>query len=202
MKKDVALLIVDVQNDFCPNGALAVGGADRVVEPLNLVAGSFAKASLPVLATRDWHPRVTCHFKEYGGLWPPHCIQDTLGAAFHPALQLPEGTRIFSKGSDPDADAYSAFDGRDPDGDSLGDYLAALHIRHLYIGGLTTDYCVRTSVLDARKSGLKVTVLVDAIAGVDVVAGDSERALTEMERAGAAFCRAVEAARRIGNNPA
>jgi nicotinamidase/pyrazinamidase len=194
MKKDAALLIVDVQIDFCPDGALEVPGGDRVIEPLNRVAGCFAAAGLPVLASRDWHPPVTRHFRGFGGVWPPHCVQGSLGAAFHPALRLPEGTLVISKGSDPDSDSYSAFDGRSADGSSLGDILAALHVGHLYVGGLATDYCVRSSVLDARKAGLEVTVLADAIAGVDVATGDSEKALEEMGRAGVTFCTTDEAA--------
>ena len=201
MKKDAALLIVDVQNDFCPEGALAVPGGDRVVEPLSRVAESFAAAGLPVVASRDWHPSITRHFKGFGGVWPPHCVQETLGAAFHPALRLPEGTLVISKGSDPDSDSYSAFDGRSADGSSLGDILAAQHVRHLYVGGLASDYCVRSSVMDARKAGLEVTVLADAIAGVDVVAGDSEKALEEMGRAGVTFCTTDEAARQIADCP-
>ena len=202
MKNGAALLIVDVQNDFCPDGALAVPEGDRVVEPLNRIAGCFVAAGLPVLASRDWHPPVTRHFRESGGIWPPHCIQDSRGAAFHPALRLPEGTLVISKGSDADADAYSVFDGRSQDGRSFGDLLDALGIRHLYVGGLATDYCVRSSVLDARKAALEVTVLTDAIAGVEVAAGDCERALEEMGRAGAGFCTTDEAARRIAGTPA
>jgi nicotinamidase/pyrazinamidase len=201
MRKDAALLIVDVQNDFCPEGSLAVSCGDRVVEPLSRAAGSFAVAGLPVLASRDWHPPLTRHFKEYGGAWPPHCIQETTGAAFHPALCLPEGTLVISKGSDPDSDSYSAFDGQSADGTSLAEILAALQVRHLYVGGLATDYCVRSSVLDARKAGLEVTVLVDAIAGVDITAGDSDRALEDMARAGVTFCSTNEVADRIADNP-
>jgi len=193
MNKAAALVIVDVQNDFCPKGSLAVPHGDRVIAPLNRAAGYFAAAGLPVVASRDWHPQVTGHFKEYGGLWPPHCVQNTIGAAFHHDLRLPDGTVVFSKGSDPNSDSYSAFDGRDPRGILLGDVLAALKVQHLYVGGLATDYCVKTTVLDALKAGLKVTVLTDAIAGVDVVPGDSEKALEEMAKAGAKVCLTDEA---------
>ena len=197
MKRDAALLIVDVQNDFCPGGALAVPDGDRVVEPLSRAAGCFAAAGLPVLASRDWHPPVTRHFSAFGGAWPLHCVPETPGAAFHPALHLPEGTLVITKGSDPDSDSYSAFDGRSADGSSPGDILAALHVRHLYVGGLATDYCVRSSVLDALKAGLGVTVLSDAVAGVDVAEGDSEKALKEMGRKGVTFCTTDEATRQI-----
>lgn len=200
MKHVSALLIVDVQNDFCPGGSLAVPCGDLVIEPLNRVAGCCAAAGLPVLASRDWHPAVTSHFREYGGKWPPHCIQQSPGAAFHPALQLPKGTLVISKGIDQDSDAYSVFDGQTGNGSPFCDLLDELEIRHLYVGGLATDYCVRSSVLDARKRALEVTVLSDAIAGVDVAEGDSERARQEMERAGAIFCTADEAILRISNN--
>jgi nicotinamidase/pyrazinamidase len=202
MKNEAALLIVDVQNDFCPGGALAVPGGDRVIEPLSRVAEYFAAAGLPVLASRDWHPPVTRHFSRFGGAWPPHCVQDSSGAAFHPALRLPKGTLVVSKGSDPDSDSYSAFDGRSTDGSSLGEILAALDVRHLYVGGLATDYCVRSSVLDARKAGLEVTVLADAIAGVEIAEGDSEKALQEIGRAGVRFCTTDEAVHQISDDPA
>lgn len=191
-KKDAALLLVDVQNDFCLGGALPVPDGDKVVVPLNRVASCFEAAGLAVVASRDWHPEVTCHFKEFGGAWPPHCVQGSPGAAFHPALRLPDATVVISKGISPDSDSYSAFDGRSEDGMSLDETLSALNIRRLYVGGLATDYCVRSSVLDALSAGYEVTVLVDAIAGVDINQGDSVKALEEMRLAGAAFCTAGE----------
>jgi nicotinamidase/pyrazinamidase len=200
MVNKAALLIVDVQNDFCTGGTLEVPGGDRVAGPLSRVAGEFAAAGLPVLASRDWHPPVTRHFSGWGGAWPSHCVQDSPGAAFHPDLRLPDGTVIVSKGSDPDSDAYSAFEGRSETGAGLAGILASLQVTHLYVGGLATDYCVRSSVLDARRAGLGVTVLTDAVAGVDVVAGDSEKALKEMADAGAGFCTTDEAVRRIGRS--
>ncbi|MDD2897863.1 MAG: nicotinamidase [Desulfuromonadaceae bacterium] len=187
MKISAALLIVDVQNDFCPGGALAVPDGDRVVEPLSRIAGCFAAAGLLVLASRDWHPPETKHFMAFGGLWPPHCVKGTPGAEFHPGLRLPVGTVVISKGGAPDSDAYSAFDGQGTDGSSLGDTLTTLQVDHLYVGGLATDYCVRASVLDARKRGLEVTLLTDATAAVEVVAGDAENALNAMKNAGVSF---------------
>jgi nicotinamidase/pyrazinamidase len=184
MKKNAAVLIVDVQNDFCPGGALAVPNGDRVVEPLSRIAEYCAAEGLPVFASRDWHPPATRHFKEYGGVWPAHCIQDTSGAAFHHDLRLPEGTLVITKGNNPDSDAYSAFDGHDSEGRCLGDILKKLRVEHLYVGGLATDYCVCASALDARATGIAVSILTDAIAGVDVVAGDSEKALDVMKNAG------------------
>lgn len=187
MKFVPALLIVDLQNDFCPGGALAVPGGDQVVEPLNRLARLFANQGLPVLASRDWHPPITKHFKEYGGLWPPHCVQGSPGAAFHPGLQLPQGSVILSKGTDPAKDSYSSFEAMTDDGFSLQELLISLKVKQLYIGGLATDYCVRTTALDALKLGFEVTVISDAIAGVDLKPGDSELALEEISLAGAEF---------------
>jgi nicotinamidase/pyrazinamidase len=201
MDKDTALLIIDVQNDFCTNGALEVPGNERVIEPLSRAAECFAAAGLPVLASRDWHPPVTRHFSAYGGVWPPHCVQESRGAAFHTALRLPLGTLIISKGMDPDSDSYSAFDGISADGRSLQKILEELQVRHLYIGGLATDYCVCSSVLDARKAGFEVTVLEDAIAGVDVVSGDSEKARQKMIDAGVSFGTTDEALIHITYDP-
>lgn len=197
MKKGAALLLVDVQNDFCPGGALPVPNGDKVVMPLNEVASCFASAGLAVVASRDWHPIVTSHFKEFGGVWPPHCVQGSSGAAFHPALRMPGATVVISKGISPDSDSYSAFDGRSVDGMSLDEILSAQNIRRLYVGGLATDYCVRSSVLDALSAGYEVTVLVDAIAGVDINQGDSVKALEEMRLAGASFCTTGETVRQV-----
>jgi len=179
-----ALILVDVQNDFCPGGTLAVPDGDRVVAPLNRAAAAFAAAGLPVLASRDWHPPHTGHFQAYGGLWPVHCVQGSAGADFHPDLQLPAGTLLLSKGIDERLDGYSAFDGITAAGATLAEVLAAQGVDHLVIGGLATDYCVRATALDARERGLAVTVLIDAVAGVDLQPGDSDRALAAMHRAG------------------
>lgn len=197
MIKDAALLIVDVQNDFCPGGALAVPEGDRVVAPLSRIAEAFATTGLLVLASRDWHHRITTHFSEHGGAWPPHCIQNSPGAAFHPDLQLPEGTLIISKGESADSDSYSAFDGLSQDGRTLTEILSGMKIRRVYVGGLATDYCVRSSALDARKAGFAVVLLIDAVAGVDVTAGDSEKALEEMQLAGITFSTTEEVIRLL-----
>lgn len=179
-----ALVIVDVQNDFCPGGALAVAGGDQVVPLLNAYAERFVAKGLPVFASRDWHPAKTRHFAAYGGVWPPHCIQGTPGAEFHPQLQLPPGTVVLTKGDDPDEDAYSAFQARGPEGRPLPQLLRDAGVEHLYVGGLATDYCVRATALDAVRAGLGCTLLVDAARGVDVQPGDTERAIAEMIDAG------------------
>jgi nicotinamidase/pyrazinamidase len=185
MNCTTALILVDVQNDFCPGGALGVPGGDRVVEPLNRATTAFAAAGLPIIATRDWHPPHTHHFQPFGGPWPVHCVQESEGAAFHPDLRLPVETLLLYKGTDEQRDGYSAFDGVSETGTMLVQLIAEKGICHLCIGGLATDYCVRTTVLDAVAHGLTVTVLIDAIAGVDLQTGDSERALAEMRAAGA-----------------
>jgi len=184
-EKRSALLIVDVQKDFCPGGALAAPEGDRVVPPLNRYIDEAAAHGWPVYASRDWHPPVTRHFRQYGGEWPAHCVEHTEGAAFHPGLRLPPFAIVVSKGQRADTPGYSAFEGYTPDGRTLADDLRERRIDHLYVGGIATDYCVRHSAIDARRAGLEVTVLADAIAGVDVTPGDSARALEEMRAAGA-----------------
>lgn len=183
--RETALLIVDVQNDFCPGGALPVPEGDQVVPVLNQVAEKVAQAGGLVFASRDWHPPTTRHFAAYGGKWPVHCVQNTPGAAFHPELKLPEGTIIISKGTSEQDDGYSAFEGHTEQGKTLLEILRERGVRRLIVGGLATDYCVRASVLDALKHGFEVIVLTDAVRGVDVEPGDSERALQAMQAAGA-----------------
>lgn len=180
-----ALLVVDVQNDFCPGGSLGVSGGDQVVPVLNEYARRFHQEGSPVIATRDWHPPKTRHFQEQGGPWPPHCVQGTPGARFHPDLRLPPGATVVSKGMDPNEDSYSAFDARTETNQPLPEHLRALGVDELYIGGLATDYCVRATALDALSQGFQVTVLTDAVRGVDVNPGDSDRALREVVEAGA-----------------
>jgi nicotinamidase/pyrazinamidase len=184
-----ALVIVDVQNDFCPGGALAVPEGDRVVPVLNAYAARFAARGAPVFASRDWHPARTTHFAGHGGAWPPHCVQDTPGAAFHRALRLPAGAAVVSKGTGPAEDAYSCFQARAADGTDFTTLLARRGVHRLFVGGLATDYCVKATALDARRAGLEVVVLEDAVRAVDVAPGDGERALAEMAAAGATRAR-------------
>lgn len=185
MQQGDALIIVDVQNDFCPGGSLPVAEGDQVVPVLNEYARRFAEAGLPVVLTRDWHPHHTRHFTTGGGVWPPHCIQRTHGAAFHPDLNIPAGSILVSKGMDPDSDCYSGFDAITEDGCILEDVLKQLGVRRVFVGGLATDYCVRHTALDARGRNLDVVLLVDAMRGVDIQPGDSTRALDELTAAGA-----------------
>jgi nicotinamidase/pyrazinamidase len=175
-----ALLIVDVQNDFLPGGNLAVSRGDEVVPVLNRYLKIFAARSLPIYATRDWHPQRHCSFQAQGGPWPPHCVADTGGAQFAAALQLPSAAVIISKATSVEQDAYSGFQGTD-----LDSRLRAANIRRLYIGGLATDYCVLNTVRDALRFGYRVLLLSDAIRAVDVQPGDGLRAEAEMTRLGA-----------------
>lgn len=179
-----ALLVVDVQNDFCPGGALAVAQGDKVVPALNRYIEISSKNKIPVIASRDWHPRQTKHFKEFGGVWPVHCVRNTPGAAFHPALKFPAQTIVVSKGIDPDKDSYSAFQAVDERGRPLRDILKDAGVKELWIGGLATDYCVKASVLDALQH-FKVKLLMDAIAGVNIHPDDARAAIEEMLKAGA-----------------
>ena len=185
MSKDKALLIVDMQNDFCPGGALAVPEGDKIVPVINKYIKIFQKKKALVFATRDWHPVRTKHFKDFGGIWPVHCIQNTLGAAFHPKLKLPKGAILLYKGMDPQKDAYSAFQAEDTSGTSLPKLLKLYGLQELYIAGLATDYCVRFSARDALKHGFKVRILADAIKGVDLKPKDSENAIKEIVKLGA-----------------
>jgi nicotinamidase/pyrazinamidase len=180
-----ALVVVDVQNDFCPGGSLAVPAGDAVAPVLTRYAERFASRGAPVFASRDWHPARTKHFAAWGGAWPPHCVQGTRGAEFHPALRLPAGAEIVSKGTDPDADAYSAWEGKTEAGTPFAEALAARGARRLFIGGLATDYCVKATALDALKQGFEVFLLEDASRAVDVQPGDGARAVEELTRAGA-----------------
>jgi nicotinamidase/pyrazinamidase len=180
-----ALVIVDVQNDFCPGGALAVEGADEVVPVLNEYIEHFAAVGLPIFVTRDWHPRKTSHFKTYGGVWPAHCVQDTVGAEFHRDLKLSPDMIVVSKGSAADEDSYSAFQAKDDAGVPVAELLRRLNVGRIFVGGLATDYCVKYTALDALQAGFAVVLLMDAIRGVDLQPGDSARALAEVRAAGA-----------------
>jgi len=182
-----ALLVVDVQNDFCPSGALGVPDGDAIIPKVNRTIALFERRDLPLIFTRDWHPRVTKHFKEFGGAWPAHCIQGTKGARFHPDLVIPKTALILSKGMDPEQDSYSAFQALTDRGRDLESTLHELGTEELFVCGLATDYCVRATSLDALRRGIGVRVLKDAIRGVDLKPGDSDAALREMRAHGVLF---------------
>jgi len=175
-----ALIVVDVQNDFLPGGALAVPGGDEVVPVLNRWIETFADHGLPVFFTRDWHPPNHCSFEAQGGIWPPHCIAGSRGAAFADGLEMPPAARVVSTADTPEAEAYSGFQGT-----TLAEDLRALGVGRLFVGGLATDYCVKETVLDGRRQGFEVHVIGPAVRAVEVTAGDGERALDDMRKAGA-----------------
>jgi len=187
MGRRPALLVVDLQTDFCPGGALGVPDGDAIIPRVNKTVALFERRGLPILFTRDWHPRETKHFKEFGGAWPSHCIQGTKGARFHPDLVLPKGALILSKGMDPEQDSYSGFQAFTDNGRDMESTLHELEVDQLFICGLATDYCVRATTLDGLRRGLTIRVLRDAIRGVDMKPGDSEIAIKEMRVHGAQF---------------
>ena len=174
-----ALIVVDVQNDFCPGGMLAVPHGDEVIAPLNKLIDEFLERGAPVYKSRDWHPATTKHFAKYGGTWPVHCVQNTYGAEFHPALRDDSRITVISKGLG-DTDCYSAFDETD-----LAAQLHKQNVEEVIVGGLATDYCVKNTVLDALKLGFKVKAVENAMRAVDLQPGDGERAIEEMRAAGA-----------------
>lgn len=175
-----ALIAVDVQNDFCPGGALPIEQGDEVIPVLNRwISAAMAKGT-PIYASRDWHPVGHISFKENGGLWPAHCIQDTQGAMFHPNLHLPESVVKITKGVRFDQDQNSAFDQT-----GLAYQLRHEGIRRLWIGGLAEDVCVLATVLDACWEGFEVLVVQNATRPVTPLGG--EQARRQMWAAGARF---------------
>ncbi len=178
-EKKQALIVVDVQNDFCPGGTLAVAHGDEVVAPLNKLIAEFLERGAPVFKSRDWHPAKTKHFADFGGTWPIHCVQGTKGAEFHPALTDDSRIQVISKGLG-DEDSYSAFDGTD-----LASQLRERGVEEVLVGGLATDYCVKNTVLDALKQGFAVKALTNAMRPVELKPGDGDRAIEEMRDAGA-----------------
>jgi nicotinamidase/pyrazinamidase len=178
-----ALLVVDVQNDFCAGGALAVPGGDDVVEVINWLMAGFDN----IVATQDFHPPGHSSFAEQGGPWPEHCVQGTLGAEFHPGLDTDKVKTVVQKGTRVDTDGYSGFAGTD-----LADRLGVLGVTRVFVTGLATDYCVKATALEAIENGFDVVVVTDAIAAVDAEAGDGERAVEEMRSAGAALATSDE----------
>ena len=179
------LLLVDPQNDFCPGGSLAVASGDAVMPVLNAWATAAQSAGMPIFVSRDWHPARTTHFKDYGGVWPAHCVMDTRGAEFHPDLRLTSDAVVVSKGMGETEDAYSAFAARDDSNILLSALLKARNVNHLYIAGLATDYCVKNSVLDALNLRLGVTLVPEGMRAVNLQPTDGEQALAEMRARGA-----------------
>jgi nicotinamidase/pyrazinamidase len=185
-----ALLVVDMQRDFLPGGALGVAGAPAILEPVNACLMRFAEAAQPIFASRDWHPADHRSFASQGGPWPPHCVAHTPGAEFAQGLRLPPEIGVVSKGCEAGDEGYSAFGHTD-----LHHRLRYQAVRRLFVVGLATDYCVLASVLDARSLGYQVIVVADAVAAVEREAGDGERTLQRMRDAGAST---VDSATLVG----
>ncbi len=175
-----ALVVVDVQRDFCEGGALAVDGANAIIPVLNRWIQAAQTSGATVAYSRDWHPPDHVSFAEHGGPWPEHCVRETPGASFHPDLIIADGAIIVSKGEAPGHDDYSAFQGT-----SLAPLLRDRGVRRLRVGGLALDVCVRATVLDGLKAGFEVRLIPDATRAVDLETGDGSRALNEMRAAGA-----------------
>ncbi len=178
--KHDALIVVDVQNDFLPGGALAVNEGDAVVPVINECIRHFTAKELPIFATGDWHPADHCSFVENGGQWPKHCVADSPGAQFAENLELPNDVSIVHKGTDIDKEAYSGFQGTD-----LAEQLHAHGVKRVFVGGLATDYCVLNTVNDALAIGFDVVLLAHAIRAVDLDPGDGNRAILSMLERGA-----------------
>ncbi|MDQ1522310.1 MAG: nicotinamidase/pyrazinamidase [Pyrinomonadaceae bacterium] len=173
-----ALILVDIQNDFCPGGSLAVKEGDRIVPVVNELQKRFEL----IVATKDWHPAGHSSFET---LWPPHCVQETAGAEFVAALDTSRVARVFLKGTDLEIDSYSGFfDNEHRRATGLGDYLKERGVTDVVIVGLATDYCVKFTALDAVMLGFNTTVVADACRGVEVNEGDTARAVAEMAAAG------------------
>ncbi len=175
-----ALIIVDVQKDFCPGGALAIEDGDQVIPVLNRWIEAASAGGLPIYASRDWHPVEHISFEQRGGPWPPHCIQDSDGARFHPDLRMPESVVKVTKGVRFDQDQNSVFDQT-----GLAFQLRSDGVQRLFVGGLAEDVCVLASVLDGRGEGFEVVLITDATRPVTTSAG--EKARKEMQDAGASL---------------
>jgi nicotinamidase-related amidase len=183
--RNSALIVVDIQKDFCSGGNLQVPDGDEIVPVLNRYIRKFEDAGAQIYATRDWHPSNHISFKSQSGPWPPHCIQNTEGAEFHKDLLLPKSTIIVSK-ANPLKEVYSGFDET-----NLEEDLKRKSIRRVFVGGLATDYCVKNTVLDALKLGFETVLLKDAIRGVNVRTNDSERAVEEMKAKGVSIIKDI-----------
>lgn len=180
LQPDDALIVVDVQVDFCPGGALPIERGDEVVPVLNRWLTAASDARIPVYASRDWHPKQHPSFVEFGGRWPPHCLQDSEGARFHPALRLPASTVVVTKATRLDRDQYSAFDET-----GLASDLRRRGVKRVWVGGLAQDVCVLATVLDARREGFDVVVIADATRAVTPAGADE--ANQQMRQAGVRF---------------
>lgn len=167
------LIIVDVQKDFCPGGALAASGGNDIVPVINKLMSKFSL----IVASKDWHPAKTVHFEK----WPVHCVRGTAGAKFHKQLDVEAINEVALKGTGNSDDGYSAFEATNID---LAYWLRKNHVTEVYVCGIATEYCVMSTAMDAMRAGFKTYVITDAIAAVEVKPGDAKKALEEMGKAG------------------
>jgi len=184
---ETALIIVDIQNDFCKGGALEVPNGEEIISGINKIIESFHNSSMPIFATRDWHPSNHCSFQANGGLWPVHCVQGTYGSEIHSDLMIDDRVTIINKGTEIDKEAYSGFDGTD-----FADKLRKKNISKVIIAGLATDYCINWTTMGALKNRFSTKVISDLIKGIDLELGDCERAIAEMKNNGANFINSSE----------
>ena len=174
------LLVIGIQNDFLPGGALAVPRGEEVISPLNEYIAAFVAASLPIIASRDWHPENHCSFRSQGGPWPAHCVAGTHGAEVTDTLALPRDATIISKATSQDRESYSDFEASD-----LAKGLHESGVKRIFVGGLATEYCVLATVEDALKLGFQIVLLIDAIRPININPLDGSRAVERMLRGGA-----------------
>lgn len=187
LKKGDGLLIVDMQVDFLPGGLLPLEDGLEIMPLINRWIAAAQEADVPVFASRDYHPSAHCSFEEHGGPWPVHCVRGTEGGEIHPDVNLPSDAIVVDKGGDPEKEAYSAFDGTD-----LGDRMRSAGVNRVWVCGVALDYCVRASVLDGLKEpGLEIHLILDGTRGANVQPGDGERAVAEMQAAGAKVLSAI-----------
>lgn len=191
-----ALILVDIQNDFCPGGALAVNEGDKIVPVVNRLIPKFRL----VISTQDWHPPNHISFKGQGGPWPPHCVQDTHGAELRRDLKTDTIAYYFRKASSPEKDDYSEFAGKDDRGHSLDAVLKDHDIKNIYVVGLATDYCVLETVLDGLRYGYEVYAVIDAMRAVNVKSDDGEKALRKMASSGAHLVMSDEVLNLAGSS--
>jgi len=193
---DAALILVDIQNDFCPGGALAVNEGDQIVPAVNRLIPEFPL----VISTQDWHPENHISFKEQGGPWPPHCVKNTRGAELHSDLKTDSIAHYFRKASSPDKDDYSEFAGKDDRGRSLDEVLRSHGVKKLYAVGLATDYCVLETVIDGLRHGYEVYAVTDAMRAVNVKPADGDAALQKMAGSGAHLVTSDEVLNLAGSS--
>ncbi len=189
-----ALIVVDLQIDFCPGGALGISEGDSIIPVINDLIDIFHANSLPVIFSRDFHPVDHMSFTDEGGIWPKHCVKGTEGSDFHPLLKIPSDSRIVNKATEKDREAYSAFDGTE-----LLQILRNQKVTCIIICGLATDYCVKSTALDGVEEGFRVIVVKDAVRGVEVTEGDIYMAFEKMMNAGVTVSSSAEVKRNLSS---